>query len=58
MTNEQTHHGRCLCGAVQYDVRGPPRIVVFARNRKPWDVMDESIQTYDAQPAWNPNDGV
>jgi len=145
MTNEQTHHGRCLCGAVQYDVEGPPRIVahchcvdcqrlteaghstgamfpvdrfrmtgkvaqfklrsdngnevtrvfcpacgspifgrntamegfltvslgtvddssgfkpdvaIFARNRKPWDVIDESIQTYDAQPGWKPNDVV
>ena len=35
-----------------------PDVVVFARNRKPWDFMDENIQTYDAQPQWNPGDGV
>ena len=33
-----------------------PGVTVFARNRKPWDVLDESIQTYDAQPVWNPRD--
>ena len=33
-----------------------PGVTVFARNRKPWDSMDESIQTFDAQPAWNPRD--
>lgn len=31
-----------------------PSVVIFARNRKPWDKMDESIATFDAQPAWRP----
>ena len=141
--NERVRHGRCLCGSVQYEVRGEPQIVahchckdcqrltgaghstgamfptkkfhmtgpvseykvqsengnevtrvfcpscgspilgcnsamqgfltislgtlndstdlmpavaIFARNRKPWDVMDESIQTFEAQPVWKPED--
>jgi len=33
-----------------------PGVTVFARNRKPWDAMDESIQTFNAQPAWDPSD--
>lgn len=33
-----------------------PGVTVFARNRKPWDAMDESVQTFDAQPAWDPGD--
>jgi hypothetical protein len=34
-----------------------PAVVVFARNRKPWDVMDETIPTFDAQPSWRPEKG-
>ena len=33
-----------------------PAVVVFGRNRKPWDVMDEDLPTFDAQPAWRPDD--
>ena len=33
-----------------------PGVIVFCRNRRPWDVMDESIQSFDAQPAFNPGD--
>ncbi len=35
-----------------------PQVVVFARNRKPWDVMDQSLPTFEAQPDWKPADGV
>jgi hypothetical protein len=35
-----------------------PQVVVFARSRKPWDIMDESLPTYDAQPNWKPGDAV
>ena len=35
-----------------------PEVVVFARNRKPWDVMDAALPTFDAQPAWTPQDAV
>lgn len=33
-----------------------PEVTVFARNRKPWDAMDESIPAFDAQPGWKPRD--
>lgn len=33
-----------------------PEVTVFARNRKSWDVMDESLATFDAQPGWKPGD--
>ncbi len=32
-----------------------PEVVIFARNRKPWDFMDRSIHSFDAQPNWNPS---
>ena len=35
-----------------------PGVVVFARNRKAWDMMDESIETHAAQPAWSPENGA
>ena len=35
-----------------------PQVVVFARNRKPWDIMDESLPTFEAQPNWKPGDAV
>ncbi len=31
-----------------------PEVVVFARNRKPWDNMDKTVLTFEAQPSWNP----
>ena len=31
-----------------------PDVVVFARNRKPWDAMDDSVPTFEAQPTWRP----
>jgi hypothetical protein len=35
-----------------------PQVVVFARNKKPWDVMDETLATFQTQPDWKPGDGV
>ena len=35
-----------------------PQVTIFARNKKPWDVMDETLPTFDAQPDWKPADGV
>jgi hypothetical protein len=35
-----------------------PQVVVFARNRQPWDVMDEGLPTFDVQPLWKPGDDV
>jgi hypothetical protein len=34
-----------------------PQVVVFARNRKPWDFMDGTLSTFDDQPDWNPDKG-
>jgi hypothetical protein len=31
-----------------------PAVIVFSRNRRSWDAMDESIPSFDAQPAFNP----
>ena len=31
-----------------------PEVTVFARNRQPWDHMDETIVTFEEQPAWKP----
>jgi hypothetical protein len=35
-----------------------PQVVVFARSRRAWDVMDEKLPTFQAQPAWTPADGA
>lgn len=35
-----------------------PQVVVFARSRRRWDIMDEHLPTYQAQPDWKPKDGV
>ncbi len=32
-----------------------PGVAIFARNRKPWDAMDDSIPTFEAQPQWRPD---
>jgi len=34
-----------------------PDVAVFARSRKPWDIMDETLPTFDTQPGWKPGDG-
>lgn len=34
-----------------------PEVVVFSCNRKPWDAMDETIESFDTQPEWSPNAG-
>jgi hypothetical protein len=41
-------------GTLEDSAAFEPGVVVFARNRKTWDVMDESIPTFDAQPPWRP----
>ena len=32
-----------------------PEVVVFARNKQPWDIMDETLATFNAQPSWKPD---
>jgi len=33
-----------------------PGVVVFSRNRKSWDLMDQAIPSFEGQPAWSPDD--
>lgn len=35
-----------------------PQVVVFARTRRRWDLMDTTLPTFDGQPDWKPADGV
>jgi hypothetical protein len=35
-----------------------PQVVVFARNRKTWDVVEAALPTFDAQPVWKPEHGI
>lgn len=32
-----------------------PQVVLFARSRRPWDIMDEALPTYATQPDWKPS---
>ena len=34
-----------------------PQVAIFARNRKPWDIMDEKIASFESQPGWKPDEG-
>jgi len=34
-----------------------PQVTIFARNRKPWDVMDDQVATFEDQPDWRPDGG-
>jgi hypothetical protein len=31
-----------------------PQVAVFARTRRSWDVMDDGLTSFDAQPKWSP----
>ena len=35
-----------------------PQVAVFARSRAHWDAVDARVQSFDAQPASKPEDGV
>jgi hypothetical protein len=35
-----------------------PQVAVFARSRRHWDLMDPALATFEAQPAWNPEDAA
>jgi len=35
-----------------------PQVVVFARNKKPWDLIDATLPTFETQPDWKPDDGI
>lgn len=38
--------------------RVTPQVVVFARSRRHWDLMDPALPTFETQPDWKPEDGV
>ena len=31
-----------------------PEVVIFANNRKPWDIMSDTLATFPEQPKWSP----
>jgi len=33
-----------------------PEVIIFARNQKPWDIMDKAITSFIKQPNWHPED--
>ena len=35
-----------------------PQVVIFARDRRSWDVLDGTLPTFETQPDWKPEDGV
>jgi len=35
-----------------------PQVVIFARSRRSWDLMDETLATFPEQPGWKPVDGA
>ncbi|MBL1278403.1 MAG: GFA family protein [Ectothiorhodospiraceae bacterium] len=41
-------------GTLQDSSHLKPEVAIFSRNRKSWDVMDESLMTFAAQPEWTP----
>ena len=41
-------------GTLDESAEFEPQAVVFARNRKPWDIMDEGLPTSEAMENWTP----
>jgi hypothetical protein len=35
-----------------------PQVEIFLRTQRDWDRPNPTIQTFDAQPGWKPEDGV
>jgi hypothetical protein len=35
-----------------------PQVTIFARNRKPWDLVAIGLPTFEAQRGWEPSDGI
>ncbi len=32
-----------------------PEVVIFTRNKKHWDMIDENLVSFDTQPDWKPD---
>ncbi len=43
-------------GTLDHSSDFEPQVIIFARNRKPWDNMDESLPAFASQPDWKPTD--
>ncbi len=56
--NETPDHISITLGTLDDSSTFKPQAVVFARNRKAWDVMDEDLPTFETQPDWKPGDAV
>jgi hypothetical protein len=46
-------------GTLEDSANFEPQVVVFARDRQPWDALSgDALPTFDTQPDWKPEDGV
>jgi len=45
-------------GTVEDSTEFKAQVVVFARNQNPWDIMDQNLPIFEAQPNWKPGDDV
>jgi len=45
-------------GTVDDSTEFKAQVVVFARNQNPWDIMDQNLPIFEAQPNWKPGDDV
>ena len=44
-------------GALDASDALPPQVAIFTRTRRPWDALDPSVASFEAQPDWKPTDG-
>lgn len=42
-------------GTLDDSSRFEPEVVIFAGNKKPWDIMNDTLPTFLAQPEWSPD---
>lgn len=41
-------------GTMDESSKFEPDVVIFAGNKKPWDIMNDTLPTFMAQPEWSP----
>lgn len=51
-----TGHVTIALGTLDDPSAFTPEVVVFARSRPAWDTMNPALVTFDAQPAWQPDE--
>lgn len=42
-------------GTIDAPDRLTPQVAVFTRSRRPWDIVDADVASFEAQPSWNPS---